>query len=405
MELERERDNQGWIYDWVVKMSGRAINFAYDAKYLPPEVKSFAMIPRALEKQGRHLDALAAAAEEAGHRETACALYTRAIVPYFFAQNAIYRDDDQEKIYLHGRILEAFDGVMRTAPYHIERVEIPFDGGVIQANYHQVPGVASAPAVLFCPGMDMTKEAYPTAPSNDFVQRGMHVLSMDGPGQGISNIRKLRLTLDNYEKAGQAAISWLCERSEVDEERIGVFGVSMGSHWGTQIAATDPRVKAVATAMACYTSKRLIFDVDAPRFKRIFMYMTGIHDEATFDEFAAAFTLDPYFAKMRCATLMVHGEFDPLSDIEEAIALYETIDAPKELWVLEDDFHEPRGIDNFGGMDVHPFAADWLRDAMDGRLAPDHKREVLVHKKAGSGPFGPQMGDFRLPGRIQETPR
>jgi dipeptidyl aminopeptidase/acylaminoacyl peptidase len=308
------------------------------------------MIPRAMAKQGKHLDELAAAAEAAGHRETALMLYTRAISVYFMAQNCIYRDDDQEKIYLHSRVINAFDGCMRTARYVIERVEIPFeDGTTIQANFHRAPGADPAPAVLFVPGMDMTKEGYPNCASNDFVNRGMHVLSIDGPGQGISNIRKLRLTLDNYERAGHAAISWLAEQPDVDADRIGIFGVSMGSHWSTQIAATDSRVKAVASGMACYTNKRLIFDVDAPRFKRIFMYMTDIHDEEKFDEFSQAYVLDPYFDKLRCPTLMIHGEFDPLSDLDEALALYARIDAPKEFWILEDDFHDSRAIDNLGG--------------------------------------------------------
>ena len=111
-------------------------------------------------------------AEAAGHRETALVLYMRAISVYFMAQNCIYRDDDQEKIYLHGRVLNAFDGCMRTAPYDIERVEIPFENGeTIQANFHRAPGDDPAPAVLFVPGMDMTKEGYPNCASNDFVNR------------------------------------------------------------------------------------------------------------------------------------------------------------------------------------------------------------------------------------------
>lgn len=401
VKLERHRDNQSWVYDWVVKMTGRAINFAYDEKYLPAEVKSYPMIPRALERHARHIETLARGAEEAGHRETALALYARAITPYYFGQNAIYEDDNQEKLYLHGKVLECFDGAMRTADYPIERVEIPFANTTIQANWHQLPSGEQAPTVLFCPGMDMTKEGYPNPSNNDFIRRGMNVLAMDGPGQGISNIRKLRLTLDNYERAGQAAVDWLVERDNVDAERIGIFGVSMGSHWATQIAATDTRVRAVATAMACYTSKRLLFDIDAPRFKRIFMYMTGIHDEDEFDEFADAYTLDTYFPRLHCPALMIHGEFDPLSDIDEAYALYETIPAAREFWVLENDFHQPTAVDNFGGMDVHPFAADWLRDALHGHIDEGHKREVLVQVKSGRGPYDGNMVDYRLPGRLQ----
>ena len=399
MKLERQRDNQSWMFDWMVKETGRTHNFAY-GRELPREVKSYKMIPRIMEKYGRHAEELARAAEEAGHRETALELYARAMHPYHVGQHSIYEDDNQEKIYLHSRLLASFEGAMRNAEYPIERVEIPFEGLSIQANFHMVPGRSRAPAILYCPGMDQTKEGYPNPAHNHFVKRGMHVLSIDGPGQGTSNIRKLRVTLDNYERAGQAAITWLCSRPEVDADRIGVFGCSMGSHWATQVAGFDPRVKAVATAYACYTSKRLLFDVDSPRFKRIFMYMAGIHDEDKFDRFADQYVLDPYFARLKGYTLMVHGEYDPLSDMDEAFALYQTIPGPKEFWVIENNFHMPVSLENLAGLDAHPFVADWLRDALGGKKPRDLKREVILREKAGLGPYEQQLVDYRLPGRV-----
>ena len=402
MTLERERDNQGWIYDLMVKMTGRTHNFAYDQRDLPPEVKNYAMIPRTMERQGRHIEKLAQAAEAAGNRETALALYCRALQPYHIAQHAIYRDDDQEKIYLHGKLLENFEGAARTSPYLVSRVEIPLDGNFIQAYFHAVPGTGRKPAVLYCPGMDQTKESYPRPNDNHFVDRGMHVLSIDGPGQGTSNIRKIRLTLDNYERAGGAALDWLCQQPGVDPDRIGIYGSSMGSHWVTQIAATDKRVKAAASAFACYSDKHQLFEIDSPRFKRIFMYMTGIHDEGKFDEFAERYTLDAYFPMINCPTLMIHGEFDPLSDLDEALALYGQIPAAKELWIVENDFHMPLARRNFGGLDVYHFAADWIRGVLTGSRVPTGHREVIVRESSGIGPYDRQMTDHKLPGRIAD---
>ncbi len=173
----------------------------------------------------------------------------------------------------------------------------------------------------------------------------------------------------------------------------------MGSHWGTQVAAYDTRVKAAATAYACYTSKRLLFDVDSPRFKRIFMYMTGIHDEEAFDEFADKYVLDPYFKRLNCYTLMVHGEYDPLSDLDEAFALYQTIPGPRELWIVENNFHMPVALPHLAGLDVHLCVADWLRDALNGKKPRNLRREVIVREKVGVGPYEEQMTDYRLPGR------
>ena len=102
---------------------------------------------------------------------------------------------------------------MRHADHPIERVEIPFDGNFIQGVLHMVPGRRKAPAVLFCPGMDMTKEGGFLEPlHHPFVERGLNCLHIDGPGQGTSNLRKIRVTAENYKLAGKAAIDWLVQR-------------------------------------------------------------------------------------------------------------------------------------------------------------------------------------------------
>ena len=399
---ERRRDNQQWMLDWMVKTTGRVQNFALDTREVPPEAKSYRMVPRIFEKHARHEEQLARAAEEHGHFETARELYFQAAESYRGGQHAIFEDDNPEKIYLHAKLLECFEKVMQYAPHPIERVEIPFEGTFLQAVLHLLPGRPKVPTVVFCPGMDMTKEAFINPVYHPFVERGMNCLHLDGPGQGTSNIRKIRVTLDNYERAGSAAIDFLAERPEVDTDKIGVSGFSMGSYWGMRLAATDPRVKAVATAAACYGPKRAIFEEASPRFKQMFMYMAGIHDEAAFDRMAEQMTLDALAPRIACPTLQVTGEYDPLAHLEDVLAVYEQVAGPKELWVLENSFHAPRGIENLGGerIDFFGYLADWLRDALAGNKPPDLDRVVLVRQKEGAGPYDPPGPGLLLPERL-----
>lgn len=400
MRSERRRDNQQWMLDWLVKTTGRVQNFAHDNRIVPPEVKSYRMIPRVMARHGRRLEEMARAAEQAGHHETARELYWRATEHYIEGQHAIFRDDNREKIYLHGKALECHERAARSAGNPVERVEIPFEGNHIQGVLHRVPGVTGAPAVLFCPGMDMTKESYLAPGQHPYVARGLHCLHIDGPGQGTSNIRKIRVTVDNYERAGAAAIDYLCSRPEIDSGRIAVSGFSMGSYWGMRIAATDRRVKAVATAAACYGPKRPIFNEASPRFKQIFMYMSGIHDEDAFDAMAGQMTLDALAPRIKCPTLMVTGEYDPLSHLEDVVAVYEKVGGPKELWVVENNFHSPRHIENFGGLDFFGYLADWLRDALAGRKSADLKRVAFVREKDGLGAYGGPTPGIFLPERL-----
>lgn len=400
MKGERRRDNQQWMLDWMVKTTGRVQGFALDARMFPQEVKSYRMIPRVLEKRARRIEAMGKAAEAAGHVETAAELFWRATEHYLDAQHCIFLDDNPEKQYLHSKVLECFEHIMLHADHPIERVEIPFEGNYIQAVLHLTASRKSVPTVLFCPGMDMTKESFINPLEHPFVARGMNCLHIDGPGQGTSNIRKIRVTLDNYERAGKAALDYLASRPEVDAGQLAVAGFSMGSYWGMRIAAIDPRVKAVATAAACYGSKRPLFEEASPRFKQIYMYMAGVHDEDEFDRIFGQMTLDDVVSQIRCPCLMVTGEYDPLAHLEDVVGVYEQMTCPKELWIIENHFHNNRYSENLGGIDFFGYLADWLRDAFDGKKPNDLKREVLVGQKDGLGTYDKEMAGFFLPERL-----
>ena len=139
------------------------------------------------------------------------------------------------------------------------------------------------------------------------------MLSIDGPGQGISNLRKIRVTHDNHGPAGKAFVDYLATPPKIDAGRIGIFGISMGSYWAPLIAAHDRRIRACAGATACFLQKNRIFNESSPRFKQVFMYMAGIHDEDRFDRLAAKMTLERYAGRIACPILLCTGEFDPLS--------------------------------------------------------------------------------------------
>ena len=399
MRPKRRRDSQQWMLDLAVKQTGRVQNFANDERDVPAEVKSYRMIPRAFYRRARHEEAIARAALAAGHRETARTLFWRAAQTYREAQHAIFEEGHPEKRYFHEKLLECFDQVITLAPYAIEKVEIPWEGRSISALLHLRAGREKAPVILLLPGMDMTKEAAPNPFDNVFTARGMHVLVIDGPGQGASNLRKIWITDDNYERAAKAAVDYLVGRPEVDRERIGVCGVSFGSHWGPRLAAMDPRVRALATTHAVYGPKESIFEEASPRFKQMFMYMAGMTDEDAFDEMAARMTTAGYGHRISCPTLMVTGEYDPLSHLEEAVALFDELAGPKELWVFENEFHRVSGKAGIARLEIYPYLADWLRDALGGRFARDHRKIVLVPQRSGAGPYSAAVPSVYVPDR------
>ena len=105
------------------------------------------------------------------------------------------------------------------------------------------------------------------------------------------------------------------------------------------------------------------------------MYMAGIDNEEEFDKMSSKMTVKGYSEKIKCPTLLVTGEFDPLCPLEDAIEVFEDLTCKKEMWVIEDQFHPLWNIPN-----LVLFSKNSNEGVSDGRIA-----YVRNH---GDGPFG-----------------
>jgi len=388
-----DRDGQQWIYDYIVKETGRVFHWDEEGRSLPKSIKSHAQISKHLGRIGQRIERIAAEEEAAGHSATALELYHKASLTFANAQHPVLETTD-EKRYLHGRCLANYEKVIEHCPYPLERVEIPFEGVELQCNFHIMPGSPKAPALIYIPGCDMTKEIYPDPRINHAHHRGMHMLVMDGPGQGTSNLRNIKLTPDNYERAIMAVADWLQAREEVDPEAIVIQSHSMGSFWGLQAAASgDPRIKAVAGPWASYIDKYYILDTFSPRYKQLFGYLMGASSEAELNDWVGQMTVSGREADIKCPVLLTVGEYDSRSPIELIYDFYDKINAPKELWVYEDSFHQAKLFGGDGNrLDCHMMCMDWLVEALAGKFGTGYERKTYL-RTGGGGPSGEQGED------------
>jgi len=388
------KNNQQWIFDYIIRTTGKTAHWELDAilEKLPVEVRNWDMIPKIVGKEAARQEAFAKKAEEAGHVNTAWEAYSRACCTYFTAQHVICEDDNLEKTRLYQRLLDCHEKVRKYSEHPIEKLEIPWGDKTIPALFHLVPDRKKAACVIYIPGMDQVKEIFPSTGGNPrvnpnpFIQRGLHVLSVDLPGQGECNLRKIRADANNHKEVGKAVIDYLITRPEVNGDKIGLYGLSMGSFWGARIAAYDSRIKACLVTMGCFMMDRHpIFEEASPRFRLTFKYMAGIEDDDEFDRLVDKMTLKGVGKDLRCPTLIWTGEFDPLNPLEEAEAFFDEIAGPKEMWIMENDFHNSfnRGLFNIPQSLI---AADWLKDKLEGKCSPDLSKKVLIPLN-GLGPY------------------
>jgi dipeptidyl aminopeptidase/acylaminoacyl peptidase len=376
-KMKRWRE-QRWVLDQVIRANGVEWDQGRLSKILRncgPGVKSdlqeirrrvqkFADIGREFARAAQRREELARAAEKDGHEVEAREQYFAAATFYGSAQWPIYEDDNSQRIAWGEKKKACYDRFIQFAPRPIERVELPFGETTLDALLHfprpAQPG-ERFPCVLSIPGMDGIKEDTPLY-TDPFLERGMALLSLDGPGQGESRARGVKVTGENYGAAGKAACDYLTRRSEIDAERLAVFGSSMGSYWGTQVAAVEPRYKACAVSGVCVEpGQYTIFNMASPTFKLNFMYMAGYDDEASFDEFAKSLTLKGVAAQITKPYFVSAGEDDELCPVQFVYDLMVEVKASKVLLVYEGEKH---GIRN---PSARTRIINWLKDRLEGR--------------------------------------
>jgi dipeptidyl aminopeptidase/acylaminoacyl peptidase len=379
-----KRSDQKWILNEFFKVydvySHRNMQFVEggfkwaNVKRTSERIKHSRMIVKEWVRTARQEEEMAKRAESDGKLQTAAEFYHQAALYYGPAVGGIHRNSEQKKeIYAH--LVDCYEKFIKYSGLSIERVEIPFENGkTIPGIFQYDPAKTKAPCIICVPGMDTIKEYFPSPYNNPFLRRGMASLTIDGPGQGESNIRETWVTLNNYERAGKATVDYLCSRPEIDKEKIGLYGWSMGSYWGPRVAAYESRIKAVVGAMGCYTDKNVIFNQYRPGYKANYMYMSNISDEDEFDRMAEKMNLETVVDRIKCPILLAQGELDDLEPLENAYRFFDMLKCPKEIWVFENEIH------GLGGRlcDFYPMAADWLKDMIEGKYPKDLAKKVFL---------------------------
>lgn len=384
------RSGQDWILDrfigtlgvnalmpgFMTFMASPIVGFNNaDLERIAQRTQGVSSMRQSYRRAGEYRETLARAAEKDGHTVTARRHYYLASLAYGFAQYTVQEDRSALKKELHDKSQDCYAKVIKYAANPIEKVEIPFvDEPAYEAKsfpgiLHLPPGKGPWPCVIFIPGTDMHKEQVPNPEDNIFIKRNVAVLALDGPGQGESLLRMLKVRVDtwNYERAVSAAIDYLQTRPEIDSNRIATFGVSTGSYWSPRAAIWEARhgnrIKAAGGLAAQWDPSFVTeFEYAQPNFKSNYMYMAGEDSEAEFDRKAPLHHLND-IGEIKCPILIVQGEFDELCTPEVVERILSKATAPYELRIYQDEFHPLGGV----AVEAYEQAVDWVVDRLDGK--------------------------------------
>lgn len=333
-------------------------------------VKKYDDIEPAFAEAARRREAKARAAEADGSPVTARDNDFMAAIHWGSAQWARHQNDAQNIAYNKSK-RDAYTRYAAHADHPIEPVFIPLKGKSLPGWFHLPPSYKGGriPVVISFPGMDTYKEVFVGLKGDRWLERGIAVLALDGPGQAECRVLGLTVSMENWTAVGRAAVDWLLARPEIDPERIGAFGNSFGSFFVTIVTANEPRIRAcVANSNNLEPGFHTIFEEASPSYKKRFMYMAGFTDEAAFDKFRQTLTWEGHAEKIRVPYLCVTGEADELSPIVYSERMLARMTAPRMFVVYQDARHAIGACPSVN-LGPHPpvLVADWMAARLAGK--------------------------------------
>lgn len=263
----------------------------------------------------------------AGMRRSAGLRYLRASVYHASGERQIA--PGPEKMASYRASLAAFEKAIELAPLDVERIEVPSPDGVLPGYLIPARTDRPAPVVIFYGGFDVTKEFLYGFIGEEFVRRGITCLVTDSPGVG----EPLRLrnvpSRPDYEVPTAAIIDHLQTRPDVDADRIGVMGISLGGYYAPRSAAFEPRIKACAAWGGIWDwgatwEKRWATrskTVSVPWFQLPWVMGTDTMEAGL--ERVKQWTLVDVLPKLTQPLLIVHGENDRQVPVEDARKAFE----------------------------------------------------------------------------------
>lgn len=322
---------------------------------------------------------LAAEDEARGWKISAGAKYKRA-ASYLITCERLQAHGAPGRIELYRHFLELFAKGVQLAGDNCERVAIPYEGKHLSGLLVKAEGVEGpAPVLVQLNGLDSTKEMkYFVGLPAWLAERGVSSLIIDQPGTGEAlRLHGLTARFDAEHWASRV-VDWLETRADVDPERIGCEGVSLGGYYCPRAVAFEPRFACGVAWGANHDwrdvqKKRLEKEGDfpVPHYWAHVCWVWGAKDIDDFMRIAENVHLNGVVEKIRVPFLVTHGEKDSQIPLKWAHRTYEQlVNSPKrELKIFTDREGGAQHASFDNSANAGAYIADWVAETLGGRVA------------------------------------
>jgi len=280
----------------------------------------------------------------------------RAAVTYHFAKYLFVQDMSQHRI-AHQKAVECHTLALPHMDPPGVRVLIPYENSNLVGILRKPKGISAPyPIVIMTMGLDSTKEELITF-EKSFLERGMATLAVDGPGQGEAEY-DFPIRFD-YENVVGPIVDWVESQNDLDSNRIGLWGISLGGYYGPRTVAFEKRIKACISNCGPYNWGAL-WERLPDLTRNAFVVRSHSKSEIEAKEKAKLLNLENITNLIECPLFIVAGGLDKLCPPEDAIRLSKEVSGPVQLVVIEDGNH----VAHNRGYRYRPQSADWMQEQL-----------------------------------------
>ena len=324
---------------------------------------------------------LAAEDEAQGRLLSAGEKYRRAS-GYLITAERLQAHNAPGRLAIYQRALALFLQGSRLTGDRVQRVEIPYEGKHLAGLYYPADGLKPgerAPLCVQLNGLDSIKEMKMLVGLPAWLaKRGVSSLMVDQPGTGEA-LRLQGLTARyDAEHWASRVVDWLEQHPDVDPQRIGCEGVSLGGYYCPRAVAMEPRFACGVAWGANHdwrdVQKRRLEkegDFPVPHYWAHVCWVWGAKDVDDFMRIAENVHLDGVVEKIKVPFLVTHGERDSQIPLKWAHRTYEQlVNSPqRELKVFTDREGGSQHASFDNSINAGHYIADWVAQTLGGHTA------------------------------------
>jgi 2,6-dihydroxypseudooxynicotine hydrolase len=150
-------------------------------------------------------------------------------------------------------------------------------------------------------------------------------------------------------------IDWLQTRRDIDVDRIGMWGVSLGGYYAPRAAAFEKRIKA-CIALGGPFDWAAAWDGLPELTREAFRVRSHCATQEQARRHAATLSLTGVASRITCPVFVMNGKLDRIVPWRDAERLAQAVPGPAELMIIEDGNH----IANNRAYRWRPASADWM---------------------------------------------